>query len=75
MNALLILIKDEEICLKHWKKVLSLLLEQELYVSPKKYEFLIIKIEFPGFIFWQRRTSGPNKVTELDIWSNPKHFN
>lgn len=50
MVQLLIFSKDEKIHLKHIETVLSRLKDDELYVSPKKREFLKESMEFLEFI-------------------------
>ena len=73
MDDLLVFSKDEESHLKHLETVLSRLEEHELYVSPKKCEFLQSEIDFLGFLVGKDGLRvNPKKIEVLKTWPVPK---
>ena len=73
MDDLLIFSKDEESHLKHLEIVLSRLKENNLYVSPKKCEFMKTEIKFLGLIVGRNGLEvNPAKVEVLKSWPKPK---
>lgn len=73
MDDLLIFSKDEKSHLEHLDIVLSRLKDHQLYVSPKKCEFMKTEISFLGLIVGQKGLRvDPKKVEVLREWPQPK---
>ena len=72
MDDLLIFSKDEDQHLKHLEIVLSRLQEHELYVSPRKCEFMKDNIDFLGmFVGKDGIRVNPEKVQIIMTWPKP----
>ena len=73
MDDVLIFSKDEESYLKHLEIVLKRLQEHELYVSPKKCEFMREEIDFLGFLVGKKGLRvNPEKIEVLKTWPMPE---
>ena len=73
MDDVLIFSKDEESHLKHLEIVLKHLQEHELYVSPKKCEFMREEIDFIGFLVGKKGLRvNPEKFEVLKTWPKPE---
>ena len=72
MDDLLIFSKDKESHYKHLELVLSRLEKHELYVAPKKYEFMKDNIDFLGLLIGKDGIRvNPKKVEILKTWPKP----
>ncbi len=71
MDDLLIFSKDEKSNLKHLNIFLSRLKDHQLYVSPKKCEFMKQEISFLGMIFGREIKVDLRKVDALQNFSKP----
>lgn len=73
MDDLLIFSKDEKDQFKRLEIVLCYLKEHELYVSPKKCEFMKEEINFLGSLVGKKRLRvNPDKIKVLQKWPKPE---
>lgn len=75
INDLLIFSTEKKKHHKHLDIVFSRSLENELYACPKKYYFLMNKIDLPGLLI--RRNSlqvNSEKVGDTDTFPKPSSF-
>jgi len=72
IDDLLIFSKDRESHYSHLETVLSRLEEHELYVSPKKCEFMTDELDFLGLVIGKRGVRvNDKKVNILRTWPRP----